>query len=183
MKLQMQKRTLTVAGLVTMLSLVLTATGCGSDLKQQNEHLLSVIAAKDKAAQLYGDICAATNGDQAASLASQMTKALQDVGVDPAAFPLQPKPCVRTAFQKQAAQTLAALRNLHRDDKKAQDLAEAYRNCMRRADKTVPPSTERELALQVARNKKENAVATEQAHGVRSRSNSARARRLSARAR
>jgi hypothetical protein len=156
----------TIAVVAVLLAALLI--GCGQSAAEKQ---LLIVQARDEAIrsslQIYHNLCMATNGDQAIGLSEQLYKTLNPVKLQVADLYLDPITCTNRAYEIQARGAFEKLVATHRDDKKAKELAEEYRRCIKASGKDVKPSREKEIALLIARNQKEVAVATERAHGVK----------------
>lgn len=161
---------------IFVMAMLFLLAGCGpTKAEQELAKLRNDRRALFTAMDDFTIACSGINGDHAEKLKQQFFARLESAGIS--GIPLNPEPCVRAAFERQANQAFSQLRDLHRDDRTAAELAEEYRRCIFRSGKDVSPTMERRLALEVARNKKESAVAIERAHGVRPATKKAIARR------
>jgi hypothetical protein len=162
-------RRFSIIGVIIVLVALLA--GCGPSAKDREiAWLKAVDAAKGRAVLSYQDFLEATSGDVAVNFRQQMEKDLAIVNLTTDAIGVAPgflTQRVQGLYSKDEAAAFKKLKATHRNEKQAKDLAAECRRCNEKAGKSVSPSMEKSLALNVARNQKEEAVATERAHGVR----------------
>lgn len=154
--------------IVALMVLAIALVGCGpskADLEKSN----AKFAALKSAAAVYQEFLIAQNGDSAVMTLDKMRATLQAQGLsfnDLSVSETEMHDRVVLLYLRNAAEVYKRLQNTRGNMKQAQTLATQYGELVGKAGQTVSPKMERSLALQVARNFKEEGVAMERAHGV-----------------
>lgn len=155
-----------------MVVFALLAPACGpSKAELQVKHAQEQIAAMSRASTIYNQgFLSEKSGDKAAKQKASIESELGGVGLTPDILGIRESDMlqhIRTLYANEATALLVQLSRTHKNIKEAEKLADLCREKLKKANKSVSPNVERVLALDVARNKKEEGVATERAHGVR----------------
>jgi len=157
---------------VVVVVLVLVFTSGPSKSEVALKAARNQIAGIERAAAQYQQFLNAQTGDSADEHKKAVERELSEVGLGLDALSLRELGManyVHSMYWKDADKVYKTLQAMHGKEKEANALAEQYRMLVSKADMSMSPSMERNLALNVARNQKEEAVATERAHGVRPR--------------